>query len=297
MQLSGSAREWHQMFKLPEIQGHICPKEYKDVIYFSCDYEYFYKHGYALAKSIFGTIGWIHVHIHIINEGNIDHAVLKEFTKLHSFTYTWEDIDPQFYIALPKRLHQMRDGYSIFNIADPDYVARRTYLASVRFMRLPQLFKHEDTHVLQIDCDSILRTAFHQSTFRELAKHVGVMPKPKDPATFIASAVTLGTGPIGLEFRELFATRLIEGFEKGCYWYIDQHVLKDVMKEWKVVRNKPHNNIPFKWNCWGIKKDDIFSTGKGNKKETTKYRAAQLKWLPNDLYHAAIAEIKAKNGS
>jgi hypothetical protein len=69
------------------------------------------------------------------------------------------------------------------------------------------------------------------------------------------------------------------------------------MKEWKVVRNKPHNNIPFKWNCWGIKKDDIFSTGKGNKKETTKYRKAQLKWMPDDLYNATLKEIQEKDGS
>ena len=55
----------------------------------------------------------------------------------------------------------MREGMSIFKTADINYIARRTYLASVRFMRgRNQLFKNKDTHVLQIDCDSILRNGF-----------------------------------------------------------------------------------------------------------------------------------------
>ena len=53
------------MFRLPTLQGECSPKNEQDVIYFSCDYDYFIKHGYALAKSIFGTVGWIHVHVHI----------------------------------------------------------------------------------------------------------------------------------------------------------------------------------------------------------------------------------------
>ena len=286
------------MFRLPTLQGECSPKNEQDVIYFSCDYDYFIKHGYALAKSIFGTVGWIHVHVHIINEGNINHKVLNEFTKLHKFTYTWEDVSADFYVTLPKNKNRMREGMSIFKTADIDYIARRTYLASVRFMRLNQLFKNKDTHVLQIDCDSILRNGFHQSKFRDLTKHVGVMPKPKDPAVFIASAITLGLGPNGMQFRDLFATRLIQGFEKGCYWYIDQDVLKDVVREWKVDYKLPYNEIPYKWNAWGIKKDDIFSTGKGNKKNDIKYKSAQLKWLPNDLYQKTLEEIaRTKNGN
>jgi len=115
---------------------------------------------------------------------------------------------------------------------------------------------------------------------------------------FIASALTLGLGSNGMQFRDLFAIRLIQGFEKGCYWYIDQDVLKDVVREWKVDYNLPYHEIPYKWNAWGIKKDDIFSTGKGNKKNDIKYKSAQLKWLPNDLYHKTLEEIaRTKNGN
>ena len=34
-----------------------------------------------------------------------------------------------------------------------------------------------------------------------------------------------------------------------------------------------------------------------NKKETTKYRKAQLKWMPDDLYNATLKEIQEKDGS
>ena len=136
-----------------------------------------------------------------------------------------------------------------------------------------------------------------QSKFRDLTKHVGVMSKPKEQRSVYCKCYNFRTGANGMQFRDLFATRLIQGFEKGCYWYIDQDVLKDVVREWKVDY-KPYNEIPYKWNAWGIKKDDIFSTGKGNKKNDIKYKSAQLKWLPNDLYQKTLEEIaRTKNGN
>ena len=96
------------MFKLPELQGYMCPRDEQHVIYFSADYEYFDKHGFALQQSINRTVGWIHVHCHIINEGNINHTVLKQLRDQFKFTYTWEDVEPQFYEHLPKNKNMMR---------------------------------------------------------------------------------------------------------------------------------------------------------------------------------------------
>ena len=60
------------------------------------------------------------------------------------------------------------------------------------------------------------------------------MPKPKDPGVFIASALCLGIEDKGMQFRELFSTRMIEAFEKGVYWYVDQDVLKATIAEWEI---------------------------------------------------------------
>lgn len=283
------------MFKLSNIQGTIVPKNIEDIVFFSCDYDYFDRHGYALAQSINRTLGWMHVHCHIINEGNINHTVLDNLSDRFKFTYTWENIDKDFYKNLPKNIKRMKEGIDIFKTSDLDYIARRTYLASVRFMRLNQLFQHNTQYVLQLDCDTVLKNGFHKNDFRTLAKHVGVMPKPKDPAVYIASAITLGTGVEGLEFRDLFSRRMVEGFEQGCYWFIDQDILKNVIHEWQKVHNKSFNKIPYKWNSWGLKRDDIFSTGKGSKKNDRRYKGAQLPWLPDHWRTKIEKEIRMLN--
>jgi hypothetical protein len=283
------------MFKLPKLKGSLVPQDRKEIIYFSCDYDYFDRHGYALSQSINRTLSWLHVHCHIINEGNIDHQVLKSLSARYKFTYTWEDIDNDFYKSLDKNNKKMKEGIDIFKTRDLDYIARRTYLASARFMRLHEIFNCKEQHILALDCDTVLKNGFHKSDFVELSKHVGVMPKPKDPAVFIASALTLGTGDKGLEYRELLSTRMQEGFIKGCYWFIDQDILKEVIREWVKDRNNEFNKIPYKWNSWGLKRDDTFTTGKGNKKNDRRYKAAQLPWLPQHWRTIVESELRAIN--
>lgn len=279
------------MRKLPELKGLMCPRNAENVIYFSCDYDYFDRHGYALQQSINRTVGFIHVHCHIINEGNIDHTLLKKLTEKFKFTYTYEDVDNQFYVDLPKNKHMMDEGINIFKTSDLDYIARRTYLASVRFIRMAEIFTNPQQRILQIDCDSILRTGFHLKDFIEVTSEVNIMPKPKEPEIFIASALSPGIGGKGLEWRKLFARELLKGFEKGCYWFIDQHVLRNVMKDWKNLGNT-YGEIPYNWNSWGIKKGNIFSTGKGNKKDGIRFKQAQLRWLPQHWYDKIVIEAR-----
>lgn len=267
-------------FRLPQLEGTIPgSSEVEDIIYFGCDFDYFDRHGIALAKSVNYTLSWMHVHCHLVLSQGQEKMIDKMYTH-PKFTYTYEIVNEDFYKDMIKNKHKMRDGMSIFKTNDLDFIAKRTYLASCRFMRIQQLFKNPYQCILQLDCDTILKNGFHQSKFRDIANHVGVMPKPKDPATFIASALTLGTGPNGLQFRELFANRLIEGFKKGVYWYIDQEVLKNVIKEWVVDLGYTYEKIPYKWNSWGQKRDDVFSTGKGSKKDDRRFKSAQLKWVP-----------------
>ena len=283
------------MFKLPELRGHMCPREEPNIIYFSCDYNYFDRHGFALQQSINRTVGWVHVHCHIINEGNIDHTLLKDLMGRYKFTYTWEDTNEQFYKDLPKNKSMMGEGMQIFKTSDIDYIARRTYLASVRFIRMAEIFTYPHQRILQIDCDSILRNGFHGHEFEEVTNAVGVMPKPKEQHIFIASALSPGIETKGIEWRNLFARRMITAFENGCYWFVDQVVLRQVMAEWKSMGND-YNHIGYNWNSWGIKKNNVFSTGKGNKKEGLKFKQAQLKWLPHHWYKVVMKEIQVEIG-
>jgi len=186
---------------------------------------------------------------------------------------------------------RMKEGQHIFKTDDLDYIARRTYLASVRFMRIAHLFKYDSQHILQVDCDTVLRNGFFQNEFQDLTRHVCVMPKPKDPSVFIASAICLGTGQNGIMFRELFSKRMIEAFEKEIYWYVDQDVLRNVMREWNT-EGRPWGNIPYKWNAWGQKRHDIFSTGKGDKKNDKRFKSAQLNWLPPHWKEKIYRELR-----
>ena len=132
---------------------------------------------------------------------------------------------------------------------------------------------------------------FHGHEFEEVTNAVGVMPKPKEQHIFIASALSPGIETKGIEWRNLFAKRMITAFENGCYWFVDQVVLRQVMSEWKNMGND-YNHIGYNWNSWGIKKNNVFSTGKGNKKEGLKFKQAQLKWLPYHWYKVVMKEIQ-----
>jgi len=278
------------MFKLPKIQGTKCPTNQQYVIYFSCDYDYFDRHGFALQQSINRTVSWVQVHCHIINEGNIDHEVLSSIQARYNFTYTWEDVNLDFYKNIPKNKIRMKEGMDIFKTKDLDFIARRTYLASTRFMQCAKLFPSENQNILQIDCDSILRNGFHMSDFQVITNTPAVMPKPKDTGVFIASALSFGRGPEGTLFKNRLSQRMIQEFEKGCYWFVDQDILKKVVLDWRA-EERSIQNIGYKWNAWGIKKDDVFSTGKGNKKETLKFKRAQYKWLPHHWQQKLKKEV------
>jgi len=279
------------MFKLPKLQGHSVPDNEKCIVYFSCDYDYFDRHGFALQQSINNTVSWIHVHCHIINEGNMDTTVLDRLQQLFKFTYSYENVDEQFYIDMPKNNSKMKEGFDIFKTRDVNYIARRTYLASVRFMRFKELFTRRDQNILQIDCDSILRNGFHRNDFEQLTMLPAVMPKPKDKGVYIASALSVGTGDDGIRFRQEFSDAMIKGFENGCYWFIDQDILKSVANNWANNGN-PLTFIGYKWNAWGLKRDEIFSTGKGKKKNDIRYLKAQYRWLPKHWKEKLRKEVQ-----
>jgi hypothetical protein len=87
------------MFKLPNLQGTLPPFEAEDIVFFSCDYDYFDRHGYALAQSINRTIGWMHVHCHLIDEGNMNKNVLNELSEKYRFTYSYEETNIEKWIS------------------------------------------------------------------------------------------------------------------------------------------------------------------------------------------------------
>lgn len=261
------------IFKLPSLKGDK-PDTAKEIIYFSCDPKYYEMYGYPLMNSIISMIPWLHVHCHIIYK-DYEEYNKKIFMQNSRITYSHETIT-QGYINNIKINHDMmEEGRLIFKKNNDFEIIEKTYLASARFMRMEDLFK-DDQYVFQVDCDSILQHGFPQHEFHYLCKQPAGMPKPKDKSVIIASAITPGYGQLSGRFRTLLKQKMMEAFDSGAYWFIDQHVIKDVFSQ------IPHSYVPFNWNSWGLKRDNIFVTGKGDKKTQLRFKKAQRKWhLPH----------------
>jgi hypothetical protein len=252
--------------KFPKLLGTKSTEKY--VIYFSCDQNYYLEHGIPLIKSIVETIDWIGVHVHLV--------LYRPPTSLFfnkKVSYSYEIIDENFInsIKLDHAGIKMTNNENILRTTDPYRIKELIYFSCARFLKLPELFESTQ-YVMQIDADAILYNKFNKLEFIKVTETPRGMRKPKDPSTIIASCVGLGVGSAGMNFREEFSSRLKEEFKKGAYWFIDQHVLK------KVFEKIEFETIDTKWCNWGIKKNDYFSTGKGEKKSHPRYLERVSKW-------------------
>ena len=85
---------------------------------------------------------------------------------------------------------------------------------------------------------------------------------------------TPGIGFAGSEFKTELANKMIDAFKKPIYWFIDQHVLKEILDK----RN--FESIPYHWNSWGLKSGgEVFSTAKGKKKYGHRYKNLKYTWF------------------
>lgn len=250
-------------FVLPKLKGDKPTAE--NIIYFSCNKDYYHKYGIPLINSILNTVDFISIHCHLILKSETINLL-----KNSRVSYTYEVIDENFLKSIPINTRR-EEGKEIWGTDNILEVIEKTYYASSRFMRLTELF-NETQHIFQIDCDSLMQNPIKEEEFRTLTKEVRLMPKPKDTNVIIASSICLGTGLVGEKFRNLFSYKMINAFNKGAYWFIDQDVLKEVSNEvtWK--------HLPFTMNSWKISKDAVFVTGKGTRKEKNKFKALLEQW-------------------
>lgn len=248
-------------FKLPKVQGTLPSKE--NIVYFSCDENYYNEYGIALIKSIIYQIDWIHVHCHIISKNPV--TFLKEFPRT---TYTYEIIDEKFVNTIP-----FEKLFSVSKV-DTEINPEIVYFSCARFMQLNKIFDH--THrVFQIDCDSLLFKTFTIEDFKWLTDTPKPMRKTKSPQKIIASAISFGSGSTGQDFRNLLSETLYERFSQQAYWFIDQIALQEIFNQYN------YESIPLHWNTWNkFHKIAFFQTAKGNKKDNyKKFIDAKNYWL------------------
>ena len=269
--------------------GGDLPINKSHVIYFSCDPTYWAEHGQYLAKSTLSVNkkNLVHVHVHMIYEHDQSHN-LKNLIQDENITYTYEVHDKEFYdqFILAKDHPMFNRGPEICNTKSDNELKRKIYLSSARFFYFNKFFE-KFQHVLQLDSDGLARERIPLKEFKLISTWPAAMRKPKDPSVYIASCVTPGIGEPGDKFKKELSQNMIQAFKKPIYWFVDQHVLKDLLDAREFV------SIPYKWNSWGLKSGgEIFSTAKGTKKYGFRYKSLKYAWF-NDKdklqFHKNIA--------
>lgn len=263
------------IFDQQTIQGDI-PVGKQHIIYYSCDPVYWAEHGQYLAKSTLAINKnqMVHVHVHMIYEAHQNQDI-KKLINDPNITYTFEKHSADFYdqFELAKQHPLFNRGPEICNTKTDLELKRKIYLSSARFFYMEKFFETYQ-HVLQLDADGIAREPVPLMEFKKITTKPGAMRKPKDPGVYIASCISPGIGEDGATFKKLLSTSMIGAFKKSIYWFVDQHVLKNILDQLTF------DSIPYKWNSWGLKSEgEIFSTAKGTKKYGFRYKSLKYAWF------------------
>ena len=252
-------------FVLPPLQGD--KPRGRHVIYVSCDTVYYHRMVRPLINSIVRQIDWIKVHVHLIS------YEIPEIEKISRVSVSYEVINKDFIngIALHSDSKRQQRNKTILKTEDEYQIREKIYFSCARFMRMADLF-HHNQHVLQIDADTVLCKPFLQKDFEALTKDPRGQRKTKDPDTLLASCISLGLGQAGIDFRQRFKDRLIETFEQGAFWFMDQCILKEIFS---TIKFEP---IGVLWCSWGEKRFMHFFTGKGDLKNQAEFVNRLERW-------------------
>jgi len=252
-------------FVLPPLQGD--KPLGRHIIYVSADMVYYQRMVLPLINSILEQVEWIKVHVHLIC---YEPPQIKKQSRV---TVSYEIIDKSFIdniILNPDPKRQYRNQ-QILKIEDEYQIKEKIYFSCARFMRMADLFRHNQ-YVLQVDADTVLCRPFLLKDFEALTSLPRGQRKPKDPDSLLASCISLGLGEAGMDFRQRFKNGLIEMFEQGAFWFMDQWKLKEIFSTIEF------ETIDVLWCSWGEKRNMIFFTGKGDLKNQAEFVNRLEKW-------------------
>lgn len=252
---------------LPPLQGEM-PNVQRDdlVIYFAADSTYFWQHGLTLLASVGRHSPGAACHVHVINpDAGVAQAVEAVCRLLPGIklSYSYEHVD--------------------FAGCTDTHV--RTYYASVRFVRLAEIFAASPASYLCLDADSILRhDVVARGSWREV-KDVGLRMRfdERPHMNVVASASIWRANEDAAKFikrvRELIKSTLEA---REAVWFLDQVVLSYVARE-LGLSDVAVSQLDMTYLDWFFDDDSLIWTGKGKRKsdddryteEVAKYRYLQ----------------------
>lgn len=237
----------------------------------ACDGVYLGEYATHLARSLDRHSPGCHLHLHLFDAGG---EVGTHLTKLRNdLAHT--------------TLSETRE--------QPDFTGRsaefrRTYYASVRFVRLYQFLCAAQVPILMLDADALVRGDLHPlheamtEGGHDLAVHTRFWNRKRRERFFAVAVYAAPTRP-GRAFLGAVAARIAARIRTGrARWFLDQQALYDTWRSHqKQGTPLALHHLPDAYADWRFHKRSVVWTPRGAKKETDDtYLAARALYAPGD---------------
>lgn len=239
---------------LPPLLGEVPRAVPEDVvIFFAADSRFFWEHGLVLIGSAARSSPQAKCHVHVINpDPGIGPAIetIRSILPGLDLSYSYEHVD--------------FEGCSDVHI--------RTYYASVRFVRLAEVYARAPAHYLCVDADGIVRgdvtAPVRAAQPGAAACDIGIYLRFDDRPhmAVLASASLWRPTPGAAKFVEEVGTLIRSTLEaREAIWFLDQIVLNHVLREFGNSQTAV-SPLDITYLDWFFQDESLIWTGKGPRK-------------------------------
>lgn len=241
---------------LPPLLGDVPTVNPNDVVvFFAVDNTYFWQHALVLLGSLGRRSPNVKCHVHVINpDSRVPRAVeiIAKMLPALGLSYSYERAD--------------------FEGCGEDHI--RTYYASVRFVRLAEIFTRSPAVYFCLDADCIARDDLGGRVSALEIADVGMRMRygDKPHLTVAAGALVLRPTAAAAKFIHRVATLIGRTLAaREAVWYLDQVVLSHVLRE-LGDREVGVSQLDMTYIDWFFHDHSVIWTGKGKRKsEDSRY--------------------------
>ena len=241
----------HRLFQPSEVT---VPKDAADrVTVFVCmDTSYCLRYLGSIAASIARNSPEANLHVHIVNPHDRARDCLRAAEQM---------------LGSDRVSH----GFETVRLVDFDDSQRRTYFASIRFVRLAELMRRAPGTYFVMDVDNIVRGDL--GICRSLTRNADVLIRNRfaiEPHLSVAACgIVLANSEATRAFMDRTAAYVLDAFHTGhVAWYLDQIALTYAMKE--QVAAASHSlkvaQLPTTLLDWDFQPESLVWTGKGKRR-------------------------------
>jgi hypothetical protein len=252
-----------RLVPLPPLQGDLPTVAPSDVVvFFAVDNAYFWQHALVLLGSLGRHSPSIKCHVHVVNPDPRVPRAVKVIAKLLpalGLTYSYEQVD----------------------FAGCSDVHIRTYYASIRFVRLAEIFARAQAVYFCLDADCVARDDIAARVSALQIADIGIrMRYSEQPHLSVAAgALMLRPTAAAAKFINRVGTLIRRTLEaREAEWYLDQVVLSHVLRD-LGDRAVGVSQLDMTYIDWFFHDSSVIWTGKGERKsEDRRYMAELLQY-------------------